>query len=68
MTMREDAARMDLALTEEQLRAGAYLERIGLRFCCEFGYGNAVEKARAHWLERRRDQQRKRRQRQSRNF
>lgn len=60
MDTKEMAARLDLSLTTEQLHAAAYLERFGQRFCCEFGYENAVEKARAHWLQRRRDLYRKR--------
>jgi hypothetical protein len=31
-----------------------YLESHGFRFCIDFGYGNAVEKARAHWRARKR--------------
>lgn len=60
MDTRDVAAMLNLSLTTEQFRAAAYLERLGQRFCCEFGYENAVEKARAHWLERRRDLYRKR--------
>lgn len=56
----EIAAMLGLELTTDQLRAARYLERLGQTFCVEFGYGNAVEKARAHWLERRRDLHRKR--------
>lgn len=54
---------LDLPLSAEQLRACAYLERIGQRFCVEFGYANAIENARAHWRQRRNEQQRKRRAR-----
>jgi hypothetical protein len=45
-------------LTPSQHRACAYLERQGFTFCGEFGYDNAIEKAREHW--RARKQKRKR--------
>lgn len=61
MTTEDVVNLLDLRLDEAQLRACAYLERLGQRFCVEFGYGNAVEKARNHWRERRNEQQRKRR-------
>jgi hypothetical protein len=63
MDFDETVDRLSLQLTTEQLRAGRYLERVGQRFCVEFGYQNAVEKAREHWLQRRRDLYRKRVQR-----
>ena len=31
-----------------------YLESVGQRFCVDFGTDNAVEKARAHWSNRKR--------------
>lgn len=52
MKAREIVRRLDLPATEEQLRASTYLERYGYRFCCEFGYENAVEKAVEHWRSR----------------
>ncbi len=61
--MREMAARIDWPVTDEQARAGAYLERVGQRFCVDFGTDNVVEKAQAHWRQRRRDQKRKERAR-----
>ncbi len=54
-TTKHIAELLNLALTTDQLRASAYLEARGLRFCIEFGYDNAVEMARSHWLQRRRD-------------
>lgn len=63
MNMREMAVSLGLSLTADQFRAGAYLERLGQKFCANFGYENAVDKARTHWLERRRKQQQKRRAR-----
>ena len=44
---------MGIRLTTKQRLACRYLERVGQRFCVEFGYGNAVEKAREHWRARR---------------
>ncbi len=56
MTDMESVAEMlRLKLITEQRRSGRYLERLGQRFCVEFGYHNAVEKARAHWNELRRN-------------
>jgi hypothetical protein len=50
------AALLQIPLTTEQSRACAYLERLGQRFCVEFGYANAIENAREHWREKRRQQ------------
>lgn len=36
------------------LHACEYLESHGFRFCIDFGYGNATEKAREHWRNRKR--------------
>ena len=53
MTTDETCRQLGLTLTPEQWRACRYLERQGQRFCIDFGYDNAVEKARAHWRARR---------------
>lgn len=46
----EDTLRLlGMRLNREQHRAFQYLERAGMRFCCEFGISNAVEVARDHW-------------------
>lgn len=45
---------LDLTLSEEVVRACRYLERQGQRMCVDFGYGNAIEKARTHWNAKRR--------------
>lgn len=50
----ETCRRLGVSLTKAQRTACLYLERAGLRFCIEFGYGNCVEKAREHWRSRRR--------------
>ncbi len=54
-SMQDIAESLGVKLTTDQRWAGAYLERLGQRFCCEFGYTNAVDKAREHWNQRRRD-------------
>ena len=58
MNVEETVAFLKLTVTDEQRRAMRYLERRGQRFCLDFGYDNAVEKARADW---RKQHQRKRR-------
>lgn len=60
MNTKETAAMLGLELTVPQLRAAAYLERLGQRFCCEFGYDNCIEKAREHWNALRRSRYRRR--------
>jgi hypothetical protein len=40
-------ARLGVAVSERQVKAIAYLERNGKRFCVEFGYDNAVRIATA---------------------
>jgi len=42
-----------VALSLEQILACLYLEQRGFRMCVDFGYGNAIEKARADWRSRR---------------
>lgn len=59
---RKIAHMLALDLSDDVLRASAYLERIGQRFCVEFGHENAVVKAQEHWRGKRREQQRKRRE------
>lgn len=44
-TMEQWCKRMMIEVTDEQLVAGYYLESRGLRFCCEFGYENVIQKA-----------------------
>ena len=44
----------DVRPTCEQLIAMLYLERRGLRVCVDFGYANAIEKAREDWRDRKR--------------
>lgn len=43
-----------LNVSQEQLRAMRYLQRAKQVFCVHFGYDNALEKARDHWLALRR--------------
>jgi hypothetical protein len=45
---------LGIRLSAAQHRACSYLERAGQQFCVEFGYSNAIEKAREHWRQRRR--------------
>ena len=44
-TMEEWCKRLNIEATEDQLIAGSFLESRGLRFCCEYGTDNAIEKA-----------------------
>jgi len=39
----------NVTLSEAEDRACQYLENNGFRFLIDFGYSNAVEKARQHW-------------------
>lgn len=39
-----------VTLTPAQIDACRYLECCGFRFCVDFGYENACEKAATHWL------------------
>lgn len=50
----ETCARLNIALSQSQRRAIQYLERAQQVFAVHFGYANAVDKAREHWLGRRR--------------
>ena len=43
--MEETCKYLNIEATEDQLIAGSFLESRGLRFCCEFGTDNAIEKA-----------------------
>jgi hypothetical protein len=43
--MKEMCEYLKIKATEDQLIAGSFLESRGLRFCCEFGTDNAIEKA-----------------------
>jgi hypothetical protein len=45
----DNVRRLNLDLTAEQHRACAFLEAQGQRFLVEFGYENAVERARQLW-------------------
>lgn len=60
MNTKETSAMMGYDLSVAQLRAAAYLERLGQQFCVEFGYGNCIEKARDHWNGLRRSRYRRR--------
>lgn len=53
MTTADLVKTLGLSLSRPQRRAMRYLESVGQRFCVEFGYQNAVEKAREHWRKRR---------------
>jgi hypothetical protein len=37
--------RLEIPVTEDQLIASRYLESRNARFLCDFGYGNAIQKA-----------------------
>lgn len=50
----ETCAMLGIQLLPHTLHACLYLEQHGFRFCIDFGYGNATEKAREHWRNRRR--------------
>lgn len=41
-----------ISLSEAENRACRYLEKHGFRFLIDFGYTNAIEKARQHWKSR----------------
>jgi hypothetical protein len=43
--MEDWCKRNNIPLSEDQVVAARYLASRGARFLCEFGYGNAVEKA-----------------------
>lgn len=43
--MEETCKYLNIEATEDQLIAGSFLESRGLRFCCEFGTDNVIEKA-----------------------
>lgn len=63
MQVMETIALLGLVLTVEQLRACKYLDRAGKRFCVDFGYDNAIELAREHWRQKRREYREKRKRR-----
>lgn len=52
MTVDKLVRLLEVEITSEQLHACRYLEGRGFRFCVDFGYENAVEKARADWRKR----------------
>jgi len=52
MTVSSAIRLLDLKLLPHTLAACLYLESHGFRFCVDFGYQNATEKARAHWTGR----------------
>lgn len=53
MKFAETCLQLGISLTPPQFYACAYLENNGLRFCVDFGYQNAIDKAREHWRKRR---------------
>jgi hypothetical protein len=55
---RRTAALLGLRVPIWKAHALDYLERVGQVFCVDFGTDNAVEKARAHWRNRKARKQR----------
>ena len=53
MRVSETCRMLDLRLPPYQYFACLYLESHGFKFCVDFGYDNAVDKARKHWRNRR---------------
>ena len=54
MSRAETVCRLiDVTLTPQQIAACRCLERAGQRFLIDFGYDNAIDKARAYWRSRR---------------
>lgn len=45
---------LDLDIPDDKNFACLYLESHGFKFCVNYGYDNAVEKAREHWKKRKR--------------
>ena len=43
--MKKTCEYLKIEVSDEQLVAGRFLESRGLRFCCEFGYENVIQKA-----------------------
>lgn len=54
MKWHETARLIGLSVSGWRARAMSYLESEGFAFCVDFGTENAVEKARAHWIQRKR--------------
>jgi hypothetical protein len=52
MSVAECVRWLRLAPTWDQLLAMCYLERRGYRVCVDFGYANAIAKAREDWRNR----------------
>jgi hypothetical protein len=50
---------LGVALTRWQRTAIVYLERQGLTFGAQFGYKNAIQVARGHWVARKRGARKK---------
>lgn len=53
MTAAEVFRMVGVRLSPKEWRAVRYLERAGQRVCVDFGYANAIDKAREHWRQRR---------------
>lgn len=51
---RELVRMLGIVVTQAQDRACRYLEHHGFRFCVDFGYENAIDKAPAFWRSRKR--------------
>jgi hypothetical protein len=52
MTSESVCRMLGIQLTPMQAMACRYLEMFGYRFCVDFGYDNAVQKAEAHFRTR----------------
>jgi hypothetical protein len=53
MDYRRTLRMLQIRIGPKQHAACTYLEQVGLRFCVDYGYDNAISLAREHWRNRR---------------